>query len=302
LTDTSGALTDTFTYDAFGVLIHRTGTTPNLYLYAGEQFDPDLGLYYNRARYLNVGTGRFWTMDSFEGVNAEPLTLHKYTYASANPVNKLDPSGNLDIGTSSFVSTEYAKLQTIAVPVYKQVLVGVIVGLLAVGSVIGPIGELEGAKQQAAEEAATKLEEDERRREVGVGTQDNSGGRNTPSNVVYRALREGESYAAGIFCKDRFANTTVEQHVRFGSRKDFASKWISTTKSFSVALRKYARGDGSRIVEIDLDKVRTRIVDLTNDAIRNAEIRNPVARIFAKADAEVLIEYVVPAEAVRPLF
>ena len=30
LTDASGALTDTFTYDAFGVLINRTGTTPNL--------------------------------------------------------------------------------------------------------------------------------------------------------------------------------------------------------------------------------------------------------------------------------
>ena len=33
--------------------------TPNNYLFAGEQFDPDLNPYYNRARYLNVSTRRF---------------------------------------------------------------------------------------------------------------------------------------------------------------------------------------------------------------------------------------------------
>jgi YD repeat-containing protein len=60
LTDASGGVTDTYTYDAFGVLIHQTGTTPNNYLYAGEQFDSTLGLYYNRARYLNTSTGRFF--------------------------------------------------------------------------------------------------------------------------------------------------------------------------------------------------------------------------------------------------
>ena len=48
----TGTVTDTYDYDAFGNLINPTGTTPNNYLFAGEQFDPDLGLYYNRARYL----------------------------------------------------------------------------------------------------------------------------------------------------------------------------------------------------------------------------------------------------------
>jgi YD repeat-containing protein len=37
-------------YDVFGNLIQRTGTTPNLYLYAGEQYDPDIGYIYLRAR------------------------------------------------------------------------------------------------------------------------------------------------------------------------------------------------------------------------------------------------------------
>jgi RHS repeat-associated protein len=86
--------TDTYDYDAFGNLIHSSGTTPNNYLFAGEQFDSDLNLYYNRARYLNTSTGRFWTMDKLEGDDNDPLSLHKYVYADANPVDNLDPSGN----------------------------------------------------------------------------------------------------------------------------------------------------------------------------------------------------------------
>ena len=67
LTNANGAVTDTYDYDSFGNLIHSTGTTlNNYYLFAGEQFDPDLNLYYNRARYLNVSTGRFWS--SLDGV------------------------------------------------------------------------------------------------------------------------------------------------------------------------------------------------------------------------------------------
>lgn len=51
LADFTGAVTDTYEYDAFGNLINSTSTTPNEYLYSGEQFDQDLVLYYNRARY-----------------------------------------------------------------------------------------------------------------------------------------------------------------------------------------------------------------------------------------------------------
>jgi RHS repeat-associated protein len=97
LTDSSGALTDTYTYDAFGNLIAQTFTgaapTPNHYLYAGEQFDADLNLYYNRARYLDVRSGRFWSMDEFEGDPQSPASLHKYLYSSADPIGNVDPSG-----------------------------------------------------------------------------------------------------------------------------------------------------------------------------------------------------------------
>ena len=120
LTDATGVITDTFTYDAFGILIDRrartsggiltpfanpaietppAGTTPtvNNYRYTGEQWDPDLGMDYLRARYYRPELGRFWTMDTFEGLRQRPGTLHKYTYCGHNPANRTDPSGHLEI-------------------------------------------------------------------------------------------------------------------------------------------------------------------------------------------------------------
>ncbi|WP_269540004.1 tandem-95 repeat protein [Cerasicoccus fimbriatus] len=94
LADENGSISDAYTYDAWGNLINTQGLTPNSYLFTGEQWDHDLGMYFLRARYMNPETGRFHTLDTFEGRNADPLTLHKYLYAHANPVMFVDPSGN----------------------------------------------------------------------------------------------------------------------------------------------------------------------------------------------------------------
>jgi RHS repeat-associated protein len=69
---------------------------PNNYMYRGEQYDADLGLYYLRARYYNRLTGRFLSRDPEAGKPIDPKTLHKYLYASGDPVNAFDPSGRED--------------------------------------------------------------------------------------------------------------------------------------------------------------------------------------------------------------
>ena len=105
LLDSSAAVANAFAYDAYGSLIASNTAPQTAYLYCGEQFDSELGFYYLRApRYLNPGTGRFTTMDSFEGHNDDPLSLHKYLYAHANPVNGTDPTGHDLIGTLSSIS------------------------------------------------------------------------------------------------------------------------------------------------------------------------------------------------------
>jgi RHS repeat-associated protein len=97
LTDSDGNVTDTYDYDAFGNLLSRTGTTDNNYLYTGEQWDSDLEMYFLRARYMDTDSGRFWGMDSWEGVRNMPVSLHKYLYANANPMTYSDASGNMSL-------------------------------------------------------------------------------------------------------------------------------------------------------------------------------------------------------------
>jgi len=97
LTNTSGTVTDTYEYDAFGNALVTTGTTPNNYLYRGEQFDPDLGLYYLRARYYNPATGRFMSRDPEDGNGYDPKSLHKYLYAQGDPLDGIDPTGRIDV-------------------------------------------------------------------------------------------------------------------------------------------------------------------------------------------------------------
>jgi RHS repeat-associated protein len=97
LTNSAGAVTDTYEYDAFGNDVYHTGTTPNNYLYRGEQYDSDLGLYYLRARYYNLATGRFLSRDPEDGKTLDPATLHKYLYANGDPVNGIDPRGREDL-------------------------------------------------------------------------------------------------------------------------------------------------------------------------------------------------------------
>ncbi|MFY0564561.1 PKD domain-containing protein [Archangium lansingense] len=93
LTDESGAVTDSYRYDAFGTLLGHQGTDANPYLFAGEPLETLSGLTYLRARWLDTGTGRFLSIDPVAGVNELPSTLHRYSYALQDPVNKVDPTG-----------------------------------------------------------------------------------------------------------------------------------------------------------------------------------------------------------------
>ena len=111
LANESGVVTDTYAYDAFGNLISSTGSTEYYYRYCGEQFDETTGLYYLRARYMDTSTGRFISQDSYAGSIFDPISLHKYLYANANPVMYTDPSGYFgiaDITISSGIAANLA--------------------------------------------------------------------------------------------------------------------------------------------------------------------------------------------------
>jgi RHS repeat-associated protein len=151
---TNGIITDTYIFDAFGNVISRwyagSGPTPNNYLYCGQQWDPDLGLYYNRARYDNTDTGRFWSRDQTDGDNEDPPSLHKYLYCQADPVDHVDPSGHdmgdIDIGDSLDAIPNIVTLPKLLSPI-QQVSILVTTIILPPYSVPG-LGDESGIKTQ----------------------------------------------------------------------------------------------------------------------------------------------------------
>jgi len=93
LTDQLGNVTDTYDYTAFGELLAQVGSTENSFRYVGEEFDPNAGFYYLRARWMNPVVGRFVSVDPWEGDPQAPVSLHRYLYANASPISFHDPAG-----------------------------------------------------------------------------------------------------------------------------------------------------------------------------------------------------------------
>lgn len=94
-----------YDYDAYGEVFHYELDDPGSMvsrpstdlLYAGEQWDADLGMQYLRARYCLPGQGVFSRVDPFFGNTDDPQSLHKYVYTHGDPVNRWDPSGEISI-------------------------------------------------------------------------------------------------------------------------------------------------------------------------------------------------------------
>ena len=65
-------------------------------------------LQYLRARYNQLGSGRFISTDPFTGTTDLPMSRHRYSYSYGNPLSYLDPSGQItmaDISASFSLSS-----------------------------------------------------------------------------------------------------------------------------------------------------------------------------------------------------
>lgn len=92
ITDSTGAVEQTYDYDVFGVIRSATGASGNHYTFTGEESDAS-GLMYLRARYYDPTMGRFISRDPFPADAQDTQTINRYVYVKNNPTNYVDPSG-----------------------------------------------------------------------------------------------------------------------------------------------------------------------------------------------------------------
>ncbi|MCA9303182.1 MAG: hypothetical protein KC996_03575 [Phycisphaerales bacterium] len=150
------ATMERYDYDAFGEAFRYELDDPGSVvsrpqtdlLYAGEQWDADLGMQYLRARYYMPGQGVFNRLDPFFGNTDDPQSLHKYAYTHNDPVNGIDPSGMISqiqllstiaiagglVSTAFYIGNQYSTGQPITI--------GGLLLSFAVGFVLGPLAFL----------------------------------------------------------------------------------------------------------------------------------------------------------------
>jgi len=88
ITNSTGSVTGSFTYDAWGNVTGSTGSATTPFMYAGQYLDSSTGFYYMRARYYDPTTGQFLSVDP-----AVSFTQSPFDYAGDDPVTETDPSG-----------------------------------------------------------------------------------------------------------------------------------------------------------------------------------------------------------------
>jgi RHS repeat-associated protein len=97
---TDGSLVDTVTYgDSYGKTPTDSPTgSGDRFKFAGMQYDSEIGLYYDQARYYDPNLGRFLTEDPLSFA-AGDANLYRYVWNS--PLNFTDPSGLDTVGIYS---------------------------------------------------------------------------------------------------------------------------------------------------------------------------------------------------------
>ncbi|MCU0293550.1 MAG: hypothetical protein MUF10_16440, partial [Thermoanaerobaculaceae bacterium] len=96
LTDSNGNVVHSYQYDAWGNIEAETGAPVDgvQYTFTGREWDPETGLYYYRARYLDPKVGRFISEDPIGFAGGDP---DLYAYVWNRPTAFIDPPGTVAV-------------------------------------------------------------------------------------------------------------------------------------------------------------------------------------------------------------
>jgi RHS repeat-associated protein len=99
IVSSSGSELDHIVYDSFGNIVTETNAgNGDRFKFAGMEYDSTNGQYYDRARFYDSVTGKFFTTDplGFRGMDT-----NLYGYTSDDPTDEIDSSGKISDGTGS---------------------------------------------------------------------------------------------------------------------------------------------------------------------------------------------------------
>jgi RHS repeat-associated protein len=99
VTDAAGAVVESTGYAAYGERLNSGFQTQKGYI--GERFDPETGLLYLNARYMDPMLGRFISPDDWDPT-LPGVGTNRYAYAKNDPINKSDPNGHQTFDDDDF--------------------------------------------------------------------------------------------------------------------------------------------------------------------------------------------------------
>ena len=96
-----GVVETTTTYEPYGKLLAQTGSSGTTYGFTGEQEDAATGLVYLRSRYYSPYIYQMLSPDPIVPDFRNPQSLNLHTYVLNNPINFVDPTGQIACKDSS---------------------------------------------------------------------------------------------------------------------------------------------------------------------------------------------------------
>ncbi len=113
ITNSTGAIVNTYNYDDFGSVIDANECIFNDFTYNGSQFNKENNTYYYTTGYYDSNSGRFFSKYKKPGELVLPLRLNNYTYHSVDmdsgsdidDMSVMSPSGIIGVAIIAMIGT-----------------------------------------------------------------------------------------------------------------------------------------------------------------------------------------------------